>query len=557
LKSSKGKSFKKKIIWGLTGISVFSLFGFVYVTKDIYFEIAKNIDIFTRVYKEITFNYVDQINPEKFLRSGIKGMLSTLDPYTNFIDEKKQDDIELLTNGKYGGIGVSIGVKDNQITIFELMEGYAAQRQGLRVGDVILEVNNKKVIPEKFDEISSLVKGEPGTFLELKVLRETLKDTLKFNLIREQIVIKNLVYYGFYPEESNTAYFKLNTFGRSLGDELKKAILELSQQKEIKSVVLDLRGNPGGLLDVAVDVVNKFIPKGELVVTTKGRDAASLKNYYSQQEPLLAKADLLLLINEGSASASEIVAGAIQDHDRGIIVGGKSFGKGLVQTITPLSYNTSLKITSAKYFTPSGRCIQKIDYGKKNDVIAGYDTLIESTFATDHKRRVFSSGGITPDSIVQDEKISGFVQDILAKGLLFKFANIYYDANQKETFVNLKEEKILSEFHLFLQKEKYKYQSEIEKKVSELVSLSEKDKTFAVLKNKMLELQKEFKDNLSQLVENDKQDIRDFLREELASRYLGLNGRIKASLDTDKQFQIGLRLLHDKIYYNKFLQKGS
>ncbi|MFA6598249.1 MAG: S41 family peptidase [Ignavibacteriaceae bacterium] len=557
MKSSNRKSIKKKIVWGLTGLLFFSFFGFVYVTKDVYFEISKNIDIFTRVYKEITFNYVDEINPEKFLRAGIKGMLSTLDPYTNFIDEKRQDDLEILTNGKYGGIGVSIGVKDNQITIFELMEGYAAQRQGLRVGDIILEVNDKKVSPEKFDEISSLVKGEPGTFLGIKVFRETEKDTLKFNLIREEIVVKNLVYYGFYPEDSNTAYFKLNTFGRSLGDEVKKAILELSKQKEIKSVVLDLRGNPGGLLDVAVDVVSKFISKGELVVTTKGRDTSSLRSYYSQQEPLLPNADLLLLINNGSASASEIVAGAIQDHDRGIIVGTKSFGKGLVQTVTPLSYNTSLKITSAKYFTPSGRCIQKIDYGKKNDVVASYDTLIESTFTTDHKRRVFSSGGITPDSIVQDDKISSFVQDILAKGLLFKFANIFYDANQKEDFGNLKEEKILSEFKTFLQKENYKYQSEIEKKVNELVSLSESDKSSSIIQSKLVELQKEFKDNLAQLVEKDKRDIGDFLKEELASRYLGMNGRVKASLQTDKQFQAGLKLLNDKKYYDKVLRKGN
>lgn len=548
---------KKKIIYGITGLLFFSFFGFVYVTKDLYFEIAKNIDIFTRVYKEITFNYVDEINPEKFLRAGIRGMLSSLDPYTNFIDEKKQDDLEILTNGKYGGIGVSIGVKDNQITIFELMEGYAAQRQGLRVGDVILEVNNKKVFPEKFDEISSMVKGDPGTFLELKVFRETEKDTLKFNLVREQIVVKNLVYYGFYPENSNNAYFKLNSFGRSSGEELKKAILELQKEKEIKSAVLDLRGNPGGLLDVAVDVVNKFIPKGELVVTTKGRDTSSLRSYYSQQEPLLPNAELLLLINDGSASASEIVAGAIQDHDRGIIVGEKSFGKGLVQTITPLSYNTSLKITSAKYFTPSGRCIQKIDYGKKNDVIAEYDTLIETSFSTDHQRRVMSSGGISPDSLIPDEKISGFVQDLLAKGVIFKYANIFYDSNEKAAFEKLKDDQILTEFRTFLDNEHYVFKSDIEKKVEELISLTEKDKTYGNLKNKIVDLQKDLKDNLNKLIDSNKQDILDFLKEELASRYSGLNGRIKASLDTDKQFQIGLKLLQDKKYYNKILQKGN
>lgn len=558
LKNIKKKLHKNKVATGFTVAAALIFFlGFVYVKKDVYFEIAKNIDIFTRVYKEISFNYVDEINPEKFLRAGIKGMLSTLDPYTNFIDEKKQDDIEILTNGKYGGIGVSIGVKDNQITIFELMEGYAAQRQGLRIGDIILEVNNHKVVPEKFDEISSMVKGEPGSFLELKIFRETERDTMKFNLIREQIVVKNLVYYGFYPEESNTAYFKLNSFGRSSGDELKKAIIELTKQKEIKSVVLDLRGNPGGLLDVAVDIVNKFLPKGQLVVSTKGRDSSSQRSYYSQQEPLLPNANLLLLINDGSASASEIVAGAIQDHDRGIIVGEKSFGKGLVQTITPLSYNTSLKITSAKYFTPSGRCIQKIDYGKKNEVIAEYDTLIETPFSTDHKRRVLSSGGITPDSLVQEEKISNFMRDLLAKGLIFKYATIFYDANPNEAFEKLKEAKLLSEFNLFLQRENYHYQSEFEKKVTDLVAIAEKDKTYTQLKNKLLELQKDLKDNLSQRIENDKREILDILKEELSSRYLGLNGRIKASLTTDKQFQIGLKLLKDKNYYNKILQKGN
>ena len=557
MKSFKGKSFKKKLVWGFSLITFVSLFGFVYPTKDIYFEIAKNIDIFTRVYKEISFNYVDKIDPEKFIRAGIKGMLSTLDPYTNFIDEKKQEDFEILTNGKYGGIGVSIGVKENQITIFELMDGYAAQRQGLRIGDVIIEVNGKKVFPDKFDEISSLVKGEPGTFLGLRVLRETEKDTLNFNLLREQIVIKNLPFYGFYPEDSNTAYFKLNTFGRSLGDELKKAILDLSKQKEIKSVVLDLRGNPGGLLDVAVDVVNKFLPKGQLVVTTKGRDSSSIKNYYSQQEPLLANANLLLLINEGSASASEIVAGAIQDHDRGLIIGAKSFGKGLVQTITPLSYNTSLKITSAKYFTPSGRCIQKIDYGKKNDVIAEYDTLIESAFATDHKRKVMSSGGITPDSVIQDEKLSSFVQDLLAKGFLFKYANIYYDANPKETFEKMKDEKILSDFQIFLEKENYKYQSEFEKKIQELITISDKDKTTSSIKEKVLALKKDVDVSIPKLIENDKRDILDLLKEELASRYFGLTGRIKTSLDSDVQFQVGLKLLLDQKYYNNFLQRRN
>jgi len=553
----KNKLLKKGLITVIASIALITILGFTFVDKDIYFEIAKNIDVFTRVYKEISFNYVDKINTEKFLRAGIKGMLSTLDPYTNFIDENNQNDFEVLTNGKYGGIGVSIGVKDNQVIIFELMEGYAAQRQGLRVGDIILDVNGKKVSADKFEEISSLVKGEPGTFLELKIFRDTEKDTLKFNLVREEIIVKNLVYYSFLPGEGNIAYFKLNSFGRSAADELKKAILELQKQKPINSVVLDLRGNPGGLLDVAVDIVSKFVPKGDLIVSTRGRDSSSVKNYYSQQEPLLPNANLLLLINEGSASASEIVAGAIQDHDRGILVGTKSFGKGLVQTITPLSYNTTLKITSAKYFTPSGRCIQKIDYGKKNDVIAEYDTLIESSFSTDKHRRVLSSGGITPDSLIEDETISSFVQDLLAKGYVFKFCNKYYDAHSSEPYENLKEEKLVSEFEEYLKDEKYSYKSDIDKKFSEIMSMAESNKNYSSLKPRLSQLQKDFNVAISDLISTNKNDIFDILKEELGSRYEGMVGRVKSSLETDKQFQEGLKLLMNKKYYNSVLHKGA
>ena len=344
---------KKRRILLVTSLTFTLLFGFGFFVSnsDIYFEISKNLELFGKVYKEISFNYVDEIDPQEFMRAGIKGMLSKLDPYTIFIDEKNQDDIDLLTNGKYGGVGISIGVRNDKVTVMEVLEGYAAQKQGVRIGDVITGIGEKIVTPDLIDEISSMVKGEPGTEVQIQVLRYGEEDTLKFKLIREEIIIKNIVFADFYPENSNNVYIKLANFSRSASDEMRTSLKNLKTKKEIKSIVLDLRGNPGGLLDVAVDICDKFLNKDLLIVSTRGKDISSEKKYFAIEEPLARNEKLVVLINESSASASEIVAGAIQDHDRGVILGTQSFGKGLVQTITPLSFNTSLKITTAKYYT--------------------------------------------------------------------------------------------------------------------------------------------------------------------------------------------------------------
>ena len=248
-----------KFIFPVLIVIIFS--GFFSGRDDTYFQINKNIDLFARIYKEISFNYVDTINPEEFMRAGIRGMLGSLDPYTNFIDENKKDEIDLITNGKYGGVGVSIGVKGNDVTVVEVMDGYSAQRQGIRIGDILLEAGGKKITPDNVEDISNLVKGEPGSTVELKVLRGEKNDTLTFNLIREEVIVKNITYYGFFPENSNNVYMKLSSFSRSAADEMKQDLKELKSKKEIKSIVFDLRGNPGGLLDVAVDICNKFPPK--------------------------------------------------------------------------------------------------------------------------------------------------------------------------------------------------------------------------------------------------------------------------------------------------------
>jgi len=301
----------------LTGALVILLFsGFFAGEDDVYFQISKNIDLFGKVYKEISLNYVDNINPEQFMRAGIEGMLNTLDPYTIYIDGDKKDEIDLITSGKYGGVGVSIGVRGNSVTVVEVLDGYSAQRQGIRIGDEIITADSVPITPENIDDVSQLVKGEPGTTVNLTVVRNEERDTITFNLLREEVKVKNLTYYGFMPENSSNAYLKLSSFSRSAASEVLDALRELKAKKEIKSIVLDLRGNPGGLLDVAADICDKFLPKGDLIVTTKGRDDTNINHYYADQEPLVGNARLVVLINQGSASASEIVAGAMQDHDR-------------------------------------------------------------------------------------------------------------------------------------------------------------------------------------------------------------------------------------------------
>lgn len=547
----------KKSVLFLLVLSAFLLGFYIQRSGDIYYEISKNLEIFGKIYKEISFNYVDEINPEEFMREGIKGMLKSLDPYTVFIDESKQDDIDLMTNGKYGGIGVTIGVRNDRVTITEIIEGYAAQRQGLRVGDVVIEVDGQPITSSDIDDLSAKVKGEPGTVVQLKVLRNNDKDTLQFNIIREEIVIKNLIYADFYPKNSNNVYLKLTNFSRSASEEIKNALKKLKEEKPIQSIVLDLRGNPGGLLDVAVDVCNKFLQKDLLIVSTRGREATSEKKYFAKEEPIVPNEKLVVLINENSASASEIVAGAIQDHDRGIILGTQSFGKGLVQTITPVTYNTSLKITTAKYYTPSGRCIQKIDYSKKNKVFS--TPLIEekSEFSTDNQRKVYSAGGITPDTLVRQEIEGEITKELLAKGIIFDFADKYYYNNQTTKFENLNDNKIFTDFISYIKSKEFNYTPEVEKKLNSLIDDLEKSKINGRIMNAASKLKDELKNYFEKELDKYKSEIMNYIKVELATRYYNQQKGLEESLKSDKQFNIALSLFSNETIYNKLLNKKN
>ncbi len=546
------KVLRKKELLIATVAVIFSL-GFYSTFGDIYFEIGKNIDIFSRVYKEITLNYVDEINPEEFIRAGIRGMLKELDPYTVFIDEKRQEDIDLITKGKYGGIGITVGIRGDKVLILEVMEGYSAMKQGILPGDALYEVSGEKVSPTNYDDVSKLVKGAPGTFVELKVLRGEPADTVSFKLLREEIVIKNVSYAGFVPEASNNVYIKLSGFTRTAGEEMRTELNRLSAEKPIGSVVLDLRGNPGGLLDMAIDISNKFLPKGELIVSTKGRDTTSIRKFFAGQEPMLKDVPMVVLVDTGSASASEIVAGALQDNDRAVIVGERSFGKGLVQTVTSLSYSTSLKITTSRYYTPSGRSIQKIDYANHNKVIGKHDSVLTSVYNTKNGRLVYSGGGVTPDSMVNDREKPGIIKDLLARGLIFEFVNLFYEKNKNTPFNNIEKGRLFAEFKDFIAKKKYSYSNPASKQLKELSESFGRDKNYVHLQTRINSLTEELESLSKSLLDSYRDETVNELMTELSARYYNNSYRIRYMLEGDVRFKTALEIINDQKLYRKIL----
>lgn len=531
--------------------------GFINSDSDIYFKMSKAIDIYGRVYKEVALNYVDEVKPEEFMLQGIQGMLEALDPYTVYIDEKHQKDIELITKGKYGGIGATVGLYNDKITIVDLIEGYSAQRQGIRIGDVIKKVDSVNITKENYDGLGNYLKREPGTEISLTIERDGVKGEIIFNLVSEEIEIKNLTYYGFVPENSNNAYLKLSSFSRSAGDEIRKALHELKIQKDINSIILDLRGNPGGLLDAAIDASEKFLTKGQKVVSIKGRDESKEQIFNAQEEPIAGKSKLVLLVDNGSASASEIVAGAIQDHDRGIIIGTKSYGKGLVQTVIPLSFNTSLKMTTARYYTPSGRCIQEIDYSQEKELFNENVNKDSTIYYTDNKREVYSKGGIVPDSIIINSSESHLVRSLLAKGMFFKFATNYFNTSSKENSKNESDENLFNTFTNYLEKEDFNYQTQSELLISELKESIKNEGYNSNLIDEVSKLDLKFDDVKKKELNKYKSDIISEIKQELAARKDGRKGRITESLKYDNQFATALEILNKNKVYNSLLNSKN
>ncbi len=543
----------KKYKIGMLILLIFAVSGFVTSDADIYLRINKSIETFGKVYREITLNYVDEVNPEEFMLAGIKGMLGSLDPYTVYIDESRKKDLDIMTQGKYGGIGATVGIRDDEVTIVDLLEGYSAQRQGMRIGDVIVKVDSMNITKNSYSKLGLYLKREPGTEIKVTVRRETEPDLIEFNLVSEEVEIKNVIYYSFFPENSSNAYIKLSGFSRTAGEEVKNAIFDLSGKRKIESIVLDLRGNPGGLLDAAIDVCEKFLAKDAVIVSVKGRDDTKKQFYYSHEEPVAGNKKLVVLINGNSASASEIVAGAIQDHDRGIILGDKSFGKGLVQTIVPLNFNTSLKLTTARYYTPSGRCIQKIDYSEISDVFSDHSKKDFGEFTTDHNRKVIAGGGIIPDTLVTNRTGSSLLNQLLARGYFFKFATNYYNSRKPGNLEELNDSELFSEFIKFLKSENFIFKSKTEQLISKLRKTVNEEFVSNGLAESLNSINSKVEELKNTELERNEKKIIIEIRKELAARIFGRKGRIKESLKNDIQFNAAYSVLKNEKLYFKLL----
>jgi len=551
LLAGRNRFFSFAVVGAIVVVSALVL-GFRRSDSDYFLKMNKSIDIFGRVYKEVALNYVDEIDPEKFMEAGIDGLLSTLDPYTTFINETEGDQVELITTGKYGGIGVTIGLRDTKITIITVMEGYSAQRQGLQPGDHLLEIDGKPVTGLKPDGVRSLTRGEPGTELHVKIERDEEPKPLDFTLVREEIQLHNVTYADFVDD--GIGYIRLERFSRTAGDELRLAIKDLKLKGNLRGIILDLRDNPGGLLDVAVDVAEKFLPKGSLVVSTRGRKPETEKKYFVTEEPMLPDVPLVILVNRNSASASEILAGAMQDLDRGIILGTRTFGKGLVQTITSLSYNTQLKITTAKYYTPSGRCIQEIDYAHKgkDGLFAITPDSLRKQFKTLRGRTESELGGIQPDTTVEEPLHNTFYDELIRKSMFFKHA-ARYAAAHKAAVGQLNDDSLVASFRQFLDDQHFAYEDEAEAKVKELKEVARKSKYSQTVLGEIDNLERSLSEGKTTDLERNRRDVIAEMKVEIASRYNGEHGRIEASLPDDVQLAAARGLLKNGKEYTRRL----
>lgn len=523
------------------------------------FEISKSIDIYNNVLRYLNMNYVDEINPAELNETAINAMLKELDPYTVFIPESEIEDARFMTTGEYGGIGSVIQYYDGNVHIYEPYENYPAHEAGLLPGDAIIEVNGVDTKGKTVSEVSELLKGQPNSQLTLKITREGEKDAVTKTLKREKIKIDNIPYYAVL--DGGIAYIALSQFTKDAAKELKEAFLKMKSEQELKGLIIDLRGNGGGLLNEAVDIVNIFVPKDKLVVYTKGKTSEQNRNYYTRQEPEDTEIPLVVLVNETSASASEIVSGSIQDFDRGVIVGQRTFGKGLVQNILPMTYNTQMKVTVSKYYIPSKRCIQEIDYSKKtkNDIVNKNDTL-GPQFRTANGRIVYEGHGIQPDVKIEPEMLSTITAHLYAQNLIFKYANKFYREHKsiaKPEEFEITDE-IYEDFVEFVESKDFKYTSESEKDFESLVKTAKMEGYYDNMKSQFDILENELKNHKDNDLHINRKEIEEILKIEIVGRYYFQKGRIISALKEDKELNRAIEIVTNSNGENEYelLLKG-
>lgn len=531
-------------------LSIASL-GLLAFKADDYFEISKNLEIFASVYKEVNTTYVDEVKPGALIRAAIDGMLQSLDPYTNFYSEAQAEDYRYEVTGTYAGIGASIMTVDDKPVINTIYKGYSAEKEGLLSGDVILKVDDIDTDGKKTSEINDLIRGNAGTSFTLVVKRGD--ETLTKTLTRQKIVVKNVPYFGMLDNE--VGYIKLTGFTPKAGKEVRDAVIDL-KAKGANSLILDLRGNGGGLLNEAINIVNMFVPRGQTVVITKGKYKEDEREYKTQLAPVDLEIPLAVLIDEYSASASEIVSGALQDLDRAVLIGQNSFGKGLVQQTKPLKYNTQMKVTVAKYYIPSGRLIQRLDYGnKKNGRATAVADSSKRTFYTVNGRPVVDGEGVQPDVEIDKKRLSKIAQSLMKNHLFFTYANTYRLQNKTIPEVrnfNVNDE-IYQDFRQFLEDKEYTYTTQTEQALLELVEQSKKDNYYDLLLKELNILQNELEASKEADLKTNKREIAEILETEIASRFYFEEGKIESSFDDDVEIAKAIELLKDPASLTKIL----
>ena len=528
------------------------------------FQISKNLDIFNSIFKELDMFYVDTVNAEKMIQTGVEGMLSLTDPYTEYYPEEEVSSLKEMTTGKYGGIGAAIRYYEakDRIAVVEPTEGMPAAEAGVKAGDIILSVGGKEMVrgdmkPQEFSsKVSEALRGEPGTSFVLKVLRPLKNDStvMEFKITRKNIRTNPVPYYGMVKD--SIGYLALSSFTENSAKDFKKAFIEL-KQKGAKSLIIDLRDNGGGSLSEAVDIVNLYVPKGQEIVVTKGKVRQAQGSYKTQNEPIDTQIPLAVLVNGATASASEIVSGSLQDLDRAVVIGSRTFGKGLVQTIRPLPYNGTLKVTTSKYYIPSGRCIQAIDYAKKNadGSVARTPDSLTTVFHTAAGREVRDGGGIRPDIEVKGDKIPNIVFYLMNDDLIFDYATQY--CWDHPTLASVDDFKLTDAdyeaFKKLVKSRNFTYDRQSEKMLKSLKEIAEFEGYMTEAAEEFKALEKKLNHNLDRDLDYFAKPIKEYISQEIVTRYFYQRGAAMERLKDDTDLEEAIKILQNPVRYREIL----
>ena len=515
-----------------------------------YFEIAKNIELFANIYKEINTYYVDDLDPAKTMRIGIDAMLDHLDPYTNYISESEIEGFRYITEGKYNGIGATVQKIGDYPVITETYENCPAFKAGLKTADVLVSVDGQSAKGKGSDELYDIMKGAPGTEMEITVRRPGEAKDLKIKLKRDEVDVPNVPYSGMVSDE--IGYVILTTFTRDAGPNIQAAFADLkSKNPNMKGVILDLRGNGGGLLNEAVNLVNVFTPKGEVVVSTRGKVEDWDRSFKTTGTPTDEKMPLVVLIDKGSASASEIVSGSLQDLDRGVLMGQRSYGKGLVQNIKDIGYNSKVKLTTSKYYIPSGRCIQGVTY--KDGKPVNIPDSLRTAFKTKSGRKVLDGGGVTPDVYIDSETKSTVVKSLVEKFYIFDYVTDFSLKNKTISEVKDFHFTQFDEFVKFLESRNYFGETESDKLLNDLREKAKKEKYYDAIAADLKAAENKMTAEKKAEILSHRKDITDLIEKEISSRYYYEKGKIQMGLRNDKEIDEAIKLLKDTPRYQKIL----